>query len=278
MAVLPPSSCVTNPGFQARGQTNVPPISPGLKPVILLIVRHLPTALHHLPVLSPEAGAGDSSASCPVLSPQAGAGGSSASLSCPQPGGWCRWQFCIPVLSSVRRLVPVAALHPCPVLSLQAGAGDSSASCPVLSPQAGAGGSSASCPVLSPQAGAGGSSASLSCPQSAGWYRWQLCITVLSSARRLVPMAVLHLVLSSVCRLVSVAVLHHRSLFSPEADAGGSSASLSCPQPVGWYRWQLCIPVLSSACRLVPVTALHLVLSSARRLVSLAALPVFVCH
>jgi hypothetical protein len=224
------------------------------------------------------AGVSGSSASRPVLSPEAGAGGSSASLSCPQPGGWCRWQFCIPVLSSVRRLVPVAALHPCPVLSLQAGAGDSSASCPVLSPQAGAGGSSASCPVLSPQAGAGGSSASLSCPQSAGWYRWQLCITVLSSARRLVPMAVLHLVLSSVCRLVSVAVLHHRSLFSPEADAGGSSASLSCPQPVGWYRWQLCIPVLSSACRLVPVTALHLVLSSARRLVSLAALPVFVCH
>jgi len=62
-------------------------------------------------------------------------------------------------------------------------------------------------PLLSSEAGVSGSSASPPSPQSAGWCRWQLCISFLSSARRLVLVAVLLPVLSSARRLVLVAVL-----------------------------------------------------------------------
>ena len=153
---------------------------------------------------------------------------------------------------------------------------------------AGVSGSSASRPVLSPEAGAGGSSASLSCPQSAGWCRWQLCILVLSSAcrlvpvtallpvlssvRRLVPVAALLPVLSSVRRLVPVAALHPCPVLSPQAGTGGSSASPSCPQPGGWCRWQFCIsscPQFAGWCRWLSCI---IVLSSVRRLMPVAAL------
>jgi len=67
-------------------------------------------------------------------------------------------------------------------------------------------------------------------------------LPVLSSACRLMPVAVLLPVLSSVRRLVPVAALHPCLVLSPEAGTGGSSASLSCPQPGGWCQWQFCFP------------------------------------